>query len=79
MDDAMGVYATMNRRSNPPTRIGQDRPHGLAKQLLWETIKTQDETAEPIQEQHVDRTINSYTERGERGGTLQNDVGTFET
>jgi len=60
MGDMVEDNAPINRRSNLPTRIVQDRPEQQSKQLLWETIAAEDRHKMPPREQQIIRTIKKY-------------------
>lgn len=60
MGDLVVDIASLNRRSKLPARIIQGRPQGQAKQLLWNTINTQ-EQEETRPAKQITRTAKKYT------------------
>ena len=76
MADMMDGNAALNRRSNLPTRIAQDRPAQKAKQLLWGTIAAGDRYKMPLREQQIIRTIKRYA--GKQKGNQRHDMTTAQ-
>ena len=68
LDDMMEDMEALNRRTNLPIRIIQDRPHRQKKDLLWEEIQDKQETYE---EQIETRTLRNYTQNNEETKTTE--------
>ena len=56
----MGNSESLNRRSAPTTRLIQDRPHGQERQLLWKTVKAQEQDDRHLTENEITRTVKKY-------------------
>ena len=65
MDDLMEDPAALNIRSKLPTVIIQDRPQGQENQLLWYTIKDQDQE-EHTHEMQITRTSKTHATTPEK-------------